>query len=283
MGKTVKFPLLNVPLSASVVSAFLFPLTAFAGVQLDIGGSIYAEAEVVREFPESIQIRHRGGTAFIDRSKLNDEQLSRLTGQSIITPEQRTAPPLREQKNPYEPPEPRVYDSCQHHFVGGRRPSGGIFRGLPSGREDVPSTSEPMEHEVFRLVNAERKSRGLPPFKWNENLARAARYHAADMVDGDYFKHDSFDRVGTEGRVVLRKIGNAAQRVRAFWDAFSAENIAQGPRDARTVMGGWMASAGHRRNILCKSSTSIGVGFVHGVWVQNFGRDLPKTSRPSGS
>lgn len=276
-GETVKAPLLGVLLP---VSAFLASLTAFAGVDLDIDGSTYAEAEVVREFPESIQIRFRGGTAFVDRSKLSDEQLSRLTGQSIITPEQRTAPPLREQKDPYEPPEPRIYDRCQHHFAGPRRPSSGMFRGLPSGREAVPSTGEPMEHKVFRLVNAERRSRGLPPFKWNENLARAARYHAADMVDGEYFEHDSFDRVGTEGRVVLRKIGNAAQRVRAFWNAFSAENIAQGPSDAQTVMRGWMASAGHRRNILCKSSSSIGVGFVHGVWVQNFGRDLPKASEP---
>ena len=277
MDKTPKSPLFHVLLLAS--ASFTAP-GGLAAVDLEINGSVYAEAEVVREFPESIQVRHRGGTAFIDRSKLSDEQLSRLTGQSIITPEQRTAPPLREQKDPYEPPEPRIYDRCQHDFAGPRRPSSGIFRGLPSGREDVPSTSELMEYEVFRLVNRERTSRGLVPYKWNENLARAARYHAADMVDGDYYGHDSYDRAETQGRVVLRKVGKTDQRVRAFWDAYSAENIARGPRDAKTVMRGWMASAGHRRNILCRSSTSIGVGLVHGLWVQNFGRDLPKGSEP---
>ena len=276
MGRSFRFALWNLLWPASAFLVF----TAAAGMHLEVDGRTYAEAVVVREFPESIQIRHSGGIAFIDRSKLSDEQLSRLTGQSIITPEQRTAPPLREQKNPYEPPEPRVYDRCQHDFAGPHLPSSGTFRGLPSGREDVPSTSELMEYEVFRLVNRERKSRGLHPYKWNENLARAARYHAADMVDGDYFDHDSFDRVKSQGRVVLMRIGKSNQRVRPFWDAYSAENIARGPRDANTVMGGWMASSGHRRNILCKSSTSIGVGLVHGIWVQNFGRDLPKSSEP---
>lgn len=277
MDKTSKSPFFPVLLFAS---ASFTALGGLAAVDLEIDGFFYADAEVVREFPQSIQVRHRGGTAFIDRAKLSDGELSQLTGQSIITREQRTAPPLREQKDPYAPPEPRIHDRCQHDFAGPRRSSSGIFRGLPSGREDVPSTSELMEYEVFRLVNRERKSRGLPSYQWNENLARAARYHAADMVDGDYFDHDSYDRAETQGRVVLRKVGKTDQRVRAFWDAYSAENIARGQRDAKTVMRGWMASAGHRRNILCKSSTSIGVGFVHGIWVQNFGRDLPKATEP---
>lgn len=274
MIRSSRLAVINLLFLVTVVLIF----TAAAGVHLEVDGQAYVDAEVVREFPKSIQIRHRGGTAFIDRSALSDEQLSRLTGQSIITPEQRTAPPLREQKDPYEPPDPRIYDRCQHHFAGPRRPSSGIFRGLPSGQEDVPSTNELMEYEVFRMVNRERKSRGLAPYKWNENLARAARYHAADMVDGEYFNHDSHDRVRTGGQVALQRVGTTERRVRKFWDGYSGENIALGQRDAVTVMRSWMSSTGHRSNILSASSTAIGVGFVHGVWVQNFGRNLPKTA-----
>ena len=133
-----------------------------------------------------------------------------------------------------------------------------------------------MEYAVFRLVNRERKSRGLAPYKWNESLARAARYHAADMADGEYFNHDSHDRVNAGGRVILQRVGTTERRVRKFWPGYSGENIAQGQPDANTVMRSWMSSPGHRSNILSSSSTAIGVGFVHGIWVQNFGRDLPK-------
>lgn len=275
MGKTAELSLAKLFWPAAI---FFTVLSAAAGVDIEIDGIAYVNVEVVREFPQSIQIRHRDGQTFIDRDKLSDENLSRLTGQSIITREQRTAPPVRDQKNPYEPPEPRISDACAHTFTGAGRPSAGLFRGLPTGREDVPSTNELMEHDVFLLVNRERKARQLAPYKWNENLARAARYHAADMVDGEYFNHDTHDRVKVEGRSVLRRVGKTERRIRAFWPEYSGENIAQGQPDAKTVMRSWMSSPGHRRNILSDSSTSLGVGFVHGVWVQNFGRDLPKES-----
>ncbi len=247
--------------------------SAAAEVEITVADRVYQDVRLVREHLRSILIRHRGGSAYIDRAQISDEDLSRLTGQSIITPEQRAEPPERPQRSPYEPPAPREPDGAGHNFVGPRSPSRGIFRGLPTGREDVPSSSEHMEHEVFRLVNIERAARGLAPYKWSEDLARAARYHAADMVDGGYFNHDTYDRDEVGGRLVLRKVGRPNRRIQPFWAAYSGENIARGQPSARAVMRSWMSSPGHRNNILAKSSTMIGVGFVEGVWVQNFGRD----------
>ena len=52
-----------------------------------------------------------------------------------------------------------------------------------------------------------------------------------------------------------------------------AENIAFGQRTAARVVADWMASSGHRRNILNCAYTTIGVGFDPrgNYWTQNFG------------
>ncbi len=54
-----------------------------------------------------------------------------------------------------------------------------------------------------------------------------------------------------------------------------AENVAYGYSDAATVMAGWMASDGHRRNIL-SPHVDLGVGLAYGAdgrayWTQVFG------------
>lgn len=249
--------------------------TAFA-LDVEVEGRVLRDAAVLKEYPKSILIRHREGAEFIDRAKLSDTNLSLLTGQSIITPDERVAPVARPQANPFDPPKPRIYETCSHVFAGPRRPSDGMFRGFPTGREDVPSTSEVIEHEVYRRVNEERKAQGRAPLKWNEDLARAARYHAADMCDGGYFEHDTHDRVAAANGVVLKRVGRPDKRIRAFWPAYGGENIAKGQPTPRDVMRCWMSSSGHRANILASDFTSIGVGFVHGVWVQDFGRDAKK-------
>ncbi len=54
------------------------------------------------------------------------------------------------------------------------------------------------------------------------------------------------------------------------------ENIAVGYPTAAAVMKGWMNSSGHRKNILNKSFTRIGLGLATSedgakYWVQDFG------------
>lgn len=115
--------------------------------------------------------------------------------------------------------------------------------------------------EVLRIVNQERAAVGAAPYTWNAELALAAQRHAIDMVDNDYFSHDSLD-----GR-------NFVQRARdAGYDASPrGENIAYGTTSPEGVMELWMGSEGHRNNILSTSSNEIGVGFHVDHWVQVFG------------
>jgi uncharacterized protein YkwD len=137
----------------------------------------------------------------------------------------------------------------------------------------VPAANAAYEQQVIDLVNAERAARGLPPFKLVSGLRAAARYHAADMGQDDYFEHDTYDRVG--GR--LQRVCDIWSRVRAYYDSPRAENIAAGYNTPQEVMEGWMGSGGHRDSILSTSYREIGVGYYRGgqwdhYWVQDFGQ-----------
>ncbi|MFV0338953.1 MAG: CAP domain-containing protein [Chthoniobacterales bacterium] len=125
-----------------------------------------------------------------------------------------------------------------------------------------------VEREVFKLVNQERAKKKRPPLVWDANLARAARYHAADMAKDRYLKHDSYDR--KNGKLIRTE--RTFERIQRFDKAPRAENIAVGQRTPQQVMEDWMHSRSHRNNILSPLCTRIGVGYVKGYWVQDFGK-----------
>lgn len=116
--------------------------------------------------------------------------------------------------------------------------------------------------QVIDLVNQARSDAGCDPVKVDQRLNRAAAKHSVDMAERNYFSHDT-----PEGE-------DFAERIRAEgYPSPGAENIAQGQRNARTVMEAWMQSEGHRNNILNCELSAIGVGFAREefVWTQDFG------------
>jgi|GEM_PF-5443694 len=157
--------------------------------------------------------------------------------------------------------------SCAYNEITALRP-----QGLPTGTENIPSDNEAYEQEVLTLVNAERQKRNLAPLAWNENLARAARYHAADMAANDYFDHDSMARPAGSPNARPRRIGSWQQRVTAFDPTASGENIALGQPTPAAVMKSWINSSGHRANILRPTNVTLGIGYIANHWVQDFGR-----------
>ena len=169
---------------------------------------------------------------------------------------------------------PRAKNSCQKTRNATPSKSQPNLRpqGLPTGTENIPSDNEAHEQEVLTLVNAERQKRNLAPLAWNENLARAARYHAADMATNGYFDHDSMARPAGSPNARPRRIGSWQDRVTAFDPTASGENIAHGQPTPAAVMKSWMNSSGHRANILRPTNATLGIGFVDTHWVQNFGR-----------
>jgi uncharacterized YkwD family protein/spore coat assembly protein SafA len=122
-----------------------------------------------------------------------------------------------------------------------------------------------LEAEVIRLVNIERANRGLMTLKTNWQLSRVARYKSQDMIDKNYFSHQS------------PTYGSPFQMMESFGLRFSAagENIAYGQRSAQEVVNAWMNSPGHRANILSAVYTEIGVGAAKAsngtlYWTQHF-------------
>ncbi len=144
------------------------------------------------------------------------------------------------------------------------------------GGDFAPPVNAEYEQQVVELVNAERANAGLPPLKRAMPLDLAARYHATDMGQDNYFDHATHDRV--DGQSVYVCAWDT--RVGTYYAnrEWLAENIAYGLDTAQRVMQSWMGSAEHRNNILHREMWETGVGYSEGNsayrrhWVQDFGR-----------
>jgi uncharacterized protein YkwD len=107
------------------------------------------------------------------------------------------------------------------------------------------------ERELFASVNQARRAQGLPPLRWDDALAAAARRHAEVMAERGSAQH------GFEGEPGL------STRVKQAGAHFSwlSENVTQGPTP-RFIHSQFMSSPPHRANILDRDMDSIGVGVV---------------------
>lgn len=108
---------------------------------------------------------------------------------------------------------------------------------------------------AVELTNLERASAGLPPLKTNPALMAAARAHSLAMSEGDFFDHTNPTTGSTPG--------DRARAAGYLWTAIG-ENIGLGYPSPEDAVMGWMASQGHRENLLNPDFREIGVGFVKG-------------------
>ena len=140
----------------------------------------------------------------------------------------------------------------------GQAPSGSGTAGgqAPSGGGDATGDMA----AALGLVNAHRAAAGCTALRADDRLVRAATLHAQDMVAQGYFSH-----AGLDGRTFGDRV--AAQG----YARPGGENIAAGQKSAQAVVDAWMASEGHRANILNCSFTTMGLGRAGNTWVQVFG------------
>lgn len=136
------------------------------------------------------------------------------------------------------------------------------FFGMPNGTEIVKSASLTGEQDVLRLINAERAKKGMGALEWDENLAKAARYHAYDLATQDYFDHQSYDRKNSGS---LIQVGGTFDRIRKFYSASFAnsENIAAGNKSPQATYQQWYNSKGHYDNMFNPSSKKVGLGVFY--------------------
>jgi len=131
------------------------------------------------------------------------------------------------------------------------------------------------------LVNRERAAHGERPLDQNRRLQRAAQGHTESMALRGYFNH-----IGPLGGTPLSRIRAAGYIYGSHVSYAVGENIAWGTRSLatpRAIVAAWMASPGHRANILDGRfrDTAIGVcsqlpySLGHGqpgaIYTQDFG------------
>lgn len=119
--------------------------------------------------------------------------------------------------------------------------------------------------QVVALVNKERKAQGLDALSMDAGMQKAAKARAKEIVTK--FSHERPN--GKQCFTILKSYNVSYTLV--------AENIAAGQRSAQEVMNGWMHSSGHKKNILNKSFSRIGVALYKApnskygyYWVQMF-------------
>ena len=124
--------------------------------------------------------------------------------------------------------------------------------------------------EVQRLVNEERLAEGVGALERNATLEAQAEQYACEMVYYGFFDHNN-PATGSTLRDRADEFGYDYQVI--------GENLAGGQPSPAEVVAAWMASPGHRENILDARFVEVGVavraGGHYGVyWVLEFG--LPR-------
>ena len=84
--------------------------------------------------------------------------------------------------------------------------------------------------------------------RWNPKLADAALKHSRDMAG-----HDFIDHIGSNDTSVVQRVNTTGYSWRSV-----GENIYAGDETSEGVVAGWLASAGHCRNIMSPKFTEIG-------------------------
>lgn len=142
--------------------------------------------------------------------------------------------------------------------------SGTNTGGSSSGSQDTTASLSADEKEVFDLINKQRTNNGLLALKIDSEVQRVARIKAQDMVDNNYFAHES------------PTYGTPFQMLKSFKISYktAGENIAANASNSAAV-NVWMNSSGHKANILSSNYNYTGIGVVNSpkygkIYVQMF-------------
>lgn len=126
------------------------------------------------------------------------------------------------------------------------------FALAPAASAGTSPTPNQTERSLLAVVNEVRTGNGLRPLRVDPVLARVARSYSVTMIKTDVFTHGA----------MFERLARSGARGPAF-----GENLAWGTgpyATARRIVAGWMASPGHRANLLRPGWNRIGLGAVQG-------------------
>jgi uncharacterized protein YkwD len=129
--------------------------------------------------------------------------------------------------------------------------------GSSSPTEPSPSPSTPASSQIVSAIidatNAERAKLGLPTLRTNTRLNDASQLQADQIAQLNVLSHEL---PGARYPSPPDRLAAAGYN----WQAYG-ENLAFGQRDAARAVADWMASEGHRANIVNTTFTEIGAAY----------------------
>ena len=111
-----------------------------------------------------------------------------------------------------------------------------------------------LEQQVYDLINSHRRSIGLNPLNYSEEIADVARRHSRNMANG--YVGMGHEGVEERRRVLLRTIGYTEFAENVAANSLAASSTVQ------TAVTGWLNSPGHRTNLEGNFDLT-GVGVAH--------------------
>jgi uncharacterized protein YkwD len=131
----------------------------------------------------------------------------------------------------------------------------GAANAAPASTERLQS----LDQALLDSVNSVRTANGLRRLTLDPGLVDAAVDHSRSMLESGYFEHESADGSSFVARVkrYYSPVGYAS------WSA--GENLLYSTEavDAKIAMEAWLASPGHRENLLDPDWRDIGIGSLH--------------------
>lgn len=138
--------------------------------------------------------------------------------------------------------------------------TGALSQRAPAVEDVAYSSADRFEARMLDRLNTLRASRGLAALKVSPGLSSAANRHSREMARHGYCGHDSANGASFWSRI-SRFYGRGPG-----WRKWSvAENVlCYPPRlTAAAAVSKWLASSGHRANLLAPQWREVGVGAVY--------------------
>ncbi len=144
----------------------------------------------------------------------------------------------------------------------------------------VPVPAPEMQTGILKFTNEERVNTGLKPLAKNVLLDKVAELRLKDLFSKQYFAHES--PTGETAAEVTKQIGYEYKII--------GENLALGTFDGdKGIVKAWMASPGHRANIINSQYLELGVAQARGdfkgdtvtIAVQIFGSSSKSCAKPN--
>lgn len=158
-------------------------------------------------------------------------------------------------------------------------PTPAVNRATPALAAAMPTPPPPaydpaaLAAAMLDLINSDRAAAGLPPVAWDDTAAAVGAAHAADMLARDYFSHWNPEGLGPDHRYAAHGVYWVMENLHALAYTFTDGRPAPIP-DWLAVIGdaqtGFMASPGHRANILHPAHTHVGIGMAYDAATSRF-------------